>query len=205
MKEDMVRLKMNREAVMKYGMLFLTIVLLLAACAPSAQAIETAVAQTQAAWTPTPTSTLQPTAIPQNSIIAIFVNNGYEPCWKMGFGIDDGVFEDGVTYECYYEKEYLTTVLVGYDGSLVLTNSGYKAEHFNTGAGNIIEEIYGNDVRSWIDDSFGNIEGGKQEISVNNFQIKLYVGDTSAAIPGSWGLGVIIEITPPGENSHIAK
>ena len=34
---------------------------LLAACAPSAQAIQAAIAQTQAAWTPTPTSTLTST------------------------------------------------------------------------------------------------------------------------------------------------
>jgi len=37
---------------------------LLAACAPSAQASQAAVAQTQAAWTPTPTSTIASTPIP---------------------------------------------------------------------------------------------------------------------------------------------
>jgi murein DD-endopeptidase MepM/ murein hydrolase activator NlpD len=46
---------------------------LLAACAPSAQAIQTAVAQTQAAWTPAPTQTLSvtpsemPTTTPQDT------------------------------------------------------------------------------------------------------------------------------------------
>jgi hypothetical protein len=37
------------------------VICLLGACAPSAQAIQTAIAETQAAWTPTPTSTFTPT------------------------------------------------------------------------------------------------------------------------------------------------
>ena len=59
---------------MKYGLMFqkvillITTIMLLAACAPSPKAIQTAVAMTQAAWTPTttstPLSTLTPSPIP---------------------------------------------------------------------------------------------------------------------------------------------
>ena len=48
----------------KFAILILA-VFLLAACAPSSQAIQTAIAQTEAAWTPTPTSTYSATFTPQ--------------------------------------------------------------------------------------------------------------------------------------------
>jgi hypothetical protein len=44
---------------------FTLAICLLAACAPSQQAIQTAVAQTQAAWTPIPTQTAYPTQTPR--------------------------------------------------------------------------------------------------------------------------------------------
>lgn len=44
--------------------LLIAIVMLMAECAPSPQAIQTAIAKTQAAWTPTPTLTTTPTYTP---------------------------------------------------------------------------------------------------------------------------------------------
>jgi hypothetical protein len=54
---------------MKHGLMFqkvillITTIMLLVACAPSPQAIQTAVAMTQAAWTPTTTSTPRPPTV----------------------------------------------------------------------------------------------------------------------------------------------
>ena len=43
--------------------------ILMVACSPSLQAVQTAIAQTQSAWTPTPTLTIQPTATLQPTAI----------------------------------------------------------------------------------------------------------------------------------------
>ena len=55
---------MKYKEMFQKGFLLVTSVLLLAACAPSPQAIQTAIALTQAAWTPTPTLTTTPTYTP---------------------------------------------------------------------------------------------------------------------------------------------
>jgi hypothetical protein len=47
-----------------YSLGFLLIILILSSCVPSEQAIQTAMAQTQAAWTPTPLPTFTPTVTP---------------------------------------------------------------------------------------------------------------------------------------------
>lgn len=49
--------------------LFIFIFLLLTACIPSENAIQTAIADTQAAWSPTPTQTLRPTSTPTRTKI----------------------------------------------------------------------------------------------------------------------------------------
>jgi hypothetical protein len=132
--------------------------------------------------TPTSTSTPKPTSIPKSSVVSALLKNGFEPCWKMGFGIDDGAFKD-------------------YDGSLILTRAGY-VDKFN-----IIKEVYENDIRSWFDDSFKIIEGGTQESDVGNYHLVLFIGEESQAIPGSWVtlLNLIVEIVPLGTESHLVK
>lgn len=59
----------ERGFAMKKYFLLITIVLLLAACAPSVTTIQTAISETQAVWTPIPTYTPQPTYTPKPTIV----------------------------------------------------------------------------------------------------------------------------------------
>jgi hypothetical protein len=154
----------------------------------------------------TPTMTPTPTPIPQSSIISLFESNGWDPCWKMGFGIDDGVYSDGVAYKCLYKPNYIDMVLVGYDGTIRMVGGGYKAS-FGSIDNNIVGKIYGDDVRSWVIDNFSKIEGGRQESTIGNFHVTLYLAVEKDAIPGGWGTGLdyIVEIVPFGAESHLSK
>jgi len=54
---------------MKKVISILIALVFLSACAPSQQTIQTAIAKTQAAWTPVPTQTAYPTLTPQPTIV----------------------------------------------------------------------------------------------------------------------------------------
>jgi hypothetical protein len=62
---------MKRKRMFKKYIVVIATVMLMAACTPSPQAIQTAIAMTQAAWTPTPTLTTSPTYTPTPTSPAI--------------------------------------------------------------------------------------------------------------------------------------
>jgi hypothetical protein len=184
-------------------------ILFLAACVPSEQAIQTAIAQTQAANLVATISSEQtsikiPTALSQSSIVAILLSNGYK---NGSYYYDDGVFEDGVSYEVYSESNWGTIVVVGYDGSLTILSGGYKAPSLNSAIGNVIEGVFGQDVLQWVSNNFKNAQGGHQEGNANNCQITILVGKEKTVFSESHTTGIvlIIEIIPYGANSHIGK
>jgi len=174
------------------------------ACSPSPQVIQEAISKTQIASAPlaTPTLAITPTPIPQTSIISAFEKNGFETCrTAIIIGPQDGVFEDGVTYKCFW-KEPGTLLLIGYDGSLILVNEILN-NSIQLGVGNdsIIESLYGNKVGSWINDRITSIQGGKQESDVTNFHVTLYIGKIYTGNI----MSVILEIIPVGKDSHLLK
>ena len=133
--------------------------------------------------------------------------SGYDNCWKH-ISLDDGVYEDGVTYQCFTDPVHGGTILIGYDGSFILFDMGYKASSFRKlDQGNIIGMVYGENIYNWLEENFHNIQGGKKESDIENFHVSMQLGTEGKIFKGvnSTGINVIIEIIPLGTSSRIQK
>jgi hypothetical protein len=190
------------------------VVCLLVACSPSQQGIQTAIAKTREAIptatfvptstiTPTVIPTLTPTIIPASYMESEFLYFNWEPC---GFGLAAGVFDDGVTYKCFYEPGRSNTVSVGKDGTLRFVSASYKASSFSAiDKDQIIASIFGSDVYAWVNDNVAKAEEGKQEDFVGAFVLTLCIAQEKLALPGSDGeeINLILEVVPFGAETHL--
>jgi hypothetical protein len=147
----------------------------LTSCAPSEQTIQTAIAQTQIAKPPSTYTPIQPadtstdipveivTTVPKEFIVSALLKNGFVASYNCFLNTSAGVFENGIAYDVYCETNWVTIVLVGYDGSLVFESAGYKAPKPNERINQVITEVFGDDVYGWVKDNYLLAQGGSKK------------------------------------------
>jgi hypothetical protein len=150
---------------------------LLAACIMPAQAVQTAVAQTQAVWIPPPisASTPEPTAtfLPPPFIAAILANNGF---------VLDPLLEENCTAICttYQRTGPWMVVNVFDNGGLEIFSGKSDIPVFVP----VIRQLYGEDITEWIADYISLVifKSESQSGRVNNYYIQMDENDNGNSL-----------------------
>ena len=123
---------------MKNILLLIATLLILVACAPSAQAIQIAIAQTQAAF---PTPTIEPTTTPLPDIKSVLLANGF----ALG---STHSYSTGKQY--VDEQKAISLSAVVYDSGMVSISAWVLGENEKGKIGNILLSAYGPTVSNWV-------------------------------------------------------
>jgi hypothetical protein len=119
-------------------LIFTFLIFLLAACAPSVQAIQTAIAQTQAVITPPST---EPTKTPRPDITSVLLANGFAL----------GSTQSYTTGKQYIDEQKAVSLSsVVYDSGMVSISAWVLGEAEKGEIGKILLSAYGQTVSNWV-------------------------------------------------------